>query len=121
MKIILILQFWLFTFSHLEFLYLDKNSLQGMISDSLVNMTSITYFDVSFNKLEWTIPRSLGRLCNLKSIFLAGVKLSQEISEVLDAFSRCNPDGLQRLDMSDCQLFGHIPSYLGAGTDLGLG
>ncbi|KAK2639186.1 hypothetical protein Ddye_026981 [Dipteronia dyeriana] len=109
---------WLYTFSHLESLDLGKNSLQGMISDSLVNMTSITYFDVSFNKLEWTIPRPLGRFCNLKSIFLAGVKLSQEISEVLDIFSTCNPEGLQQLVMSDCQLFGHIPSYLGEFSSL---
>ena len=110
--------YWLYTFSHLESLDLGKNSLQGMISDSLVNMTSMTNFDVSFNKLEWRIPRSLGRLCNLKSIFLSGVNLSQETSEIFDIFSRCNPDGLQKLDMSDCQLFGHIPSYLGEFSSL---
>ncbi|KAK2639628.1 hypothetical protein Ddye_027423 [Dipteronia dyeriana] len=55
---------------------------------------------------------------DLKSISLSDVKLSQEISEIFDIFSRCNLDGLQLLYMSNCQLFGHIPLYLGEFSSL---
>ncbi|KAK0601771.1 hypothetical protein LWI29_027277 [Acer saccharum] len=100
-------------FSLLEFVSLSSNSLQGKISGALENLTSINTLDLSFNGFEGRIPRSLGRLCNLRSISLSGIKLTQEISEVLDIFSGCVSDGLEILVLRNSQLSGQLTNLLG--------
>ncbi|OMP04477.1 Leucine-rich repeat, typical subtype [Corchorus olitorius] len=77
---------WLYGFSPLEFLNLQYNNLQGKISSAIGNMTSAISLDFSENNElgGGGIPKSLGNnLCNLKSISLGGVKLSQNISDIL--------------------------------------
>ncbi|KAH9718114.1 hypothetical protein KPL71_022093 [Citrus sinensis] len=104
---------WFFSrFRGLEFLSLWSNLLQGPFSSSVGNLTSIQTLDLSFNNLEGEIPTSFGRLCKLRSVFLSHTNMNQEISEILNIFSTCILDGLEVLDMTECQLFGHLTDQI---------
>lgn len=95
-------------FGGLEFLSLWSNLLQGPFSSCVGNLTSIQTLDLSFNNLEGKIPTSFRRLCNLRSLFLSHSNMNQKISEILNIFSTCILDGLEVLEMTECQLFGHF-------------
>ncbi|KAH9803420.1 hypothetical protein KPL71_001757 [Citrus sinensis] len=111
---------WLYRFIHLEYLSLRNNKLQGTIdSEALGNLTSISRLDLSLNTgLVGRIPRSMASLCNLKSINLRGVHVSQEISEILDIFSGCVSNGLESLDMRSSSIYGHLTDQLGQFRNL---
>ena len=110
---------WLYSLTHLQYLSLSGNNLQGMISGAIVNLTSIERLDLSYNyKLEGRIPRSFGRLCNLRTIYLNDVKLSQAISEILEIFSGCLSDKLESLDLSSTQIFGFLTNQFGQFKNL---
>ncbi|XP_006452203.2 receptor-like protein EIX2 [Citrus clementina] len=111
---------WLYRFIHLEYLSLRNNKLQGTIdSEALGNLTSISRLDLSLNTgLEGRIPRSMASLCNLKSINLRGVHLSQEISEILNIFSGCVSIELESLDLRSSSISGHLTDQLGQFKNL---
>ncbi|KAL5737650.1 hypothetical protein ACOSP7_030411 [Xanthoceras sorbifolium] len=109
---------WLYSFTHLEYLSLRYNNLQGRISSGIGNLTSIAQLDLSGNELVGSIPRSFGRLCNLRSISLFGSNLSQEISEILDIFSKCIVNKLESLDMGSSQISGQFTDQLGPFKNL---
>ncbi|KAH9803646.1 hypothetical protein KPL71_001856 [Citrus sinensis] len=105
---------WLASFSNLVHISLRSNSLQGSITGFLANLSaSIEVLDLSSQQLEGQIPRSFGRLCNLREISLSDVKMSQDISEILDIFSSCISDRLESWDMTGCKIFGHLTSQIG--------
>ncbi|KAL0000658.1 hypothetical protein SO802_014439 [Lithocarpus litseifolius] len=109
---------WLYSFSHLEFLNLRKNLLQGTISSSIRNLTSAISIDLTSNQLNGKVPRSLGNVCNLRELRLSDNKLSQEVSEILESLSRCVSYGLEVLEMYDAQLYGHLIEKLGQFQNL---
>ncbi|XP_006481843.3 receptor-like protein EIX2 [Citrus sinensis] len=106
---------WLSKLNDLEFLSLRGNSLQGKISSmGLEKLTSIKTLDLSLNyELSGKIPTSFVRLCKLTSIDLSYVKLSQDLSQVLDIFSACDAYALESLVLRSCQCSGHLTNQLG--------
>ncbi|XP_024035650.1 receptor-like protein EIX2 [Citrus clementina] len=106
---------WLSKLNDIEFLSLQHNSLLGTISSmGLENLTSIKTLDLSLNyDLAGKIPTSFVRLCKLTSIDLSFVKLSQDLSEVLDIFSACGAHVLESLVLRSCQFSGHLTNQLG--------
>ncbi|XP_031263342.1 receptor-like protein EIX1 [Pistacia vera] len=98
--------------SHLQGLLLDDNGLKGTLR-ILGNLTSIEELDLSSNGFEGGIPKSIRRLCNLRSITISYVNLSQPISDVLDIFSRCVSNVLEILDLQESQVFGQLSERLG--------
>ncbi|OMP04478.1 hypothetical protein COLO4_09602 [Corchorus olitorius] len=106
---------WFYGFSPLESINLAYNNLKGNISSAIGNMTSAISLDLTWNKqLEGGIPKELGNLCNLKSISLSVVKLSQNISDILQMLSLgCISHGLESLDLSFSNLFGQLTDHLG--------
>ncbi|KAL5864390.1 hypothetical protein ACOSQ3_001904 [Xanthoceras sorbifolium] len=109
---------WLYSFTNLEYLSLGSNYLQGRISSGIENLTSIAQLDLSGNELVGSIPRLFGRLCNIRSICLSGINLSQEISEILDIFSRCIVNKLESLRMARNQISGQFTDQLGLFKNL---
>ncbi|XVF54896.1 hypothetical protein PTKIN_Ptkin05aG0217200 [Pterospermum kingtungense] len=104
---------WLYGFKSLEFLNLGSNYFLGSISNDLGNLTSITTLDISDNELEGFVPRSMGSLCRLKKIKLSGLKLTQDLSQVLQALSSgCLSDSLVSLYLDICELSGHLTDQL---------
>uniref|UniRef100_A0A7N2M9J0 Uncharacterized protein n=1 Tax=Quercus lobata TaxID=97700 RepID=A0A7N2M9J0_QUELO len=109
---------WLYSLSHLEFLNLRKNLLQGIISTSIRNLTSAIGIDLTSNQLDGKVPRSLGNVCNLRELRLSDNKLSQEVSEILESLLRCVSYGLEVLEMYDAQLSSHLTEELGQFQNL---
>ncbi|KAH9651445.1 hypothetical protein KPL70_026741 [Citrus sinensis] len=114
---------WLYRFNRLESLGVSNNSLQGLVnSDALANLTSLSWLDLSLNiGLEGRVIRSMASLCNLRSVMLSCVKLSQEISEIFDIFSGCVSSGLEilvlrallTLDVGENEFVENIPTWIG--------
>ncbi|KAK6275765.1 hypothetical protein POUND7_005474 [Theobroma cacao] len=104
---------WLYGFRSLEFLNLGSNNLHGPISNDFGNLTSVATLYLSDNELEGVVPRSMGSLCSLKKIDLSGLKLSHDLSEVLEALSSgCLSDRLESLYLDRCELSGHLTDQL---------
>ncbi|ESR37404.1 hypothetical protein CICLE_v10027808mg [Citrus x clementina] len=113
---------WLSGLSLLEHLDLSQMNLNkasdwllGTISSiGLENLTSIKTIDLSLNfELGGPIPTSFVRLCELTSIDVSDVKLSQDLSQVLDILSACGASALESLVLSSSQISGHLTSQLG--------
>ncbi|KAH9651444.1 hypothetical protein KPL70_026741 [Citrus sinensis] len=111
---------WLYRFNRLESLGVSNNSLQGLVnSDALANLTSLSWLDLSLNiGLEGRVIRSMASLCNLRSVMLSCVKLSQEISEIFDIFSGCVSSGLEILVLRGSSVSGHLTYKLGQFKNL---
>ncbi|XP_044474187.1 receptor-like protein EIX1 [Mangifera indica] len=108
---------WLYRLRNLEELFLSYNSLQGSM-DGLGNLSSIKVLDLSENHFEGGMPVSFGRLCNLRSMSLGWVRLNQEISQVLNIFSKCLAEVVESLDFSGTHLFGPLNNQLGLFKNL---
>ncbi|GLT44390.1 hypothetical protein SLA2020_182930 [Shorea laevis] len=105
---------WLYTFALLESLNLWGNDLRGQISSEIDKMNFIVDLDLSYNSFEGQIPiRSMGNLCNLRSLSFYGVNLSLNISNILEVFSRCVSNKLESLSLDDCRLYGQLTNQLG--------
>ncbi|GLU15823.1 hypothetical protein SLE2022_322840 [Rubroshorea leprosula] len=105
---------WLYTFAPLESLNLRYNDLKGQISSEIHKMNFIVDLDLSYNSFEGGIPiRSIGNLCNLRSLSFSGVNLSLDISNVLEVFSVCVSNKLESLFLDNCQLYGQLTNQLG--------
>eukprot|EP00257_Ricinus_communis_P002153 XP_002513051.3 receptor-like protein EIX1 [Ricinus communis] len=105
---------WLYGFTNLEFLSLNSNRLQGNISSLIGNMTSLITLDLSSNlAISGGIPTSFKHLCNLRSLVLDTVTLSQKINDVLEILSGCISDELESFSMYSCQLSGYLTDDLG--------
>ncbi|KAJ9130510.1 hypothetical protein P3X46_034442 [Hevea brasiliensis] len=105
---------WLYNCSHLELLNLASNFFQGKISSAIADFTSLTSLDLSTNKeleLDGGIPRPFKNLCNLRFLSLSGVKLSQDINDILEILSGCVSNGLESLELDSCQLFGRLSNH----------
>ncbi|XP_065866594.1 receptor-like protein EIX2 [Euphorbia lathyris] len=90
---------------HLSF----ASNLTGHLTDRIGRFTNLKHLDLSDNvMIRGPIPTSFKHLCNLKSLSLSGVKLNQEINNVLAIMSECVSNGLESLRLDDCQLFGHL-------------
>ncbi|XP_044473342.1 receptor-like protein EIX1 [Mangifera indica] len=108
---------WLYRLRNLEELFLSNNSLQGLM-DGLGNLSSIKVLDLSLNNFEGGMPVSFGRLCNLRSLSLERIILNQEISQVLNIFSKCVAEVLESLNLGHTQLFGPLTKQLGRFKNL---
>ncbi|KAJ4724956.1 Leucine-rich repeat receptor protein kinase [Melia azedarach] len=103
---------WIYRFTHLEYLSLRGNSFRGATLGEIGNMTSLQNLDLSDNdELEGKILTSWKRFCNLKSISLSNVNLSQKISEILGIFSGCISVRLESLILGHTQLSA-MPFYV---------
>ncbi|KAH9659658.1 LRRNT 2 domain-containing protein [Citrus sinensis] len=134
---------WVFGPRHLVIMDLSYNQFEGQIPNRLGNRTSLRHLDLSANKFNSTtpgwlskfnhleflsvssnglqgtissigpIPTSFIRLCELTSIDVSDVKLSQDLLQVLDILSACGASALESLVFSSSQISGHLTSQLG--------
>ncbi|KAG6781641.1 hypothetical protein POTOM_014552 [Populus tomentosa] len=112
---------WLYGSEHLKLLNLRSNNLQGVLSSSIGNMTSLISLDLSLNhelKFEGGIPGSFKKLCNLRTLSLSNVKLNQDMAEVLEVLLGCVSEEVESLDLAGCLLFGQLTNHLGKFRNL---
>ena len=99
--------------SKLEDLDLSFNDLEGSIPKELGRLSSLQYLFLRFNKLSGTIPAELGNLTNLSILYLNGNALSGTIPTELG-----NLTNLSALYLSENGLSGTIPTELGNLSNL---
>ncbi|KAK9906925.1 hypothetical protein M0R45_002605 [Rubus argutus] len=88
---------------------LSSRSLDGIISEAVVNLTYLESLDLSMNQLTGSIPISLGNLSSLSILDLSSNKLTGAIPESLGNMKF----QVKLLDLVDNQLSGSIPTTLG--------
>ncbi|KAL5710340.1 non-specific serine/threonine protein kinase [Ranunculus cassubicifolius] len=116
--------------TNLQFLAIDGNQLEGVIPDSLGNLskvlsklymggnriygnipasvghlTGLTLLNVSYNSISGEIPVDVGRLENLQVLVLAGNEMSGPIPNSLGNLKKLN-----NIDLSRNHFVGQIPS-----------
>ncbi|EXB66163.1 LRR receptor-like serine/threonine-protein kinase EFR [Morus notabilis] len=116
--------------SHLKFLAIDGNHLEGLIPESIGNLskalsklymggnrihgdipvsigrlTSLTLLNLSSNLISGEIPTQIGELKELQMLGLANNKLSGAVPKSLGNLSKLNS-----IDLSGNSLLGHVPS-----------
>ncbi|KAF7109868.1 hypothetical protein CFC21_110063 [Triticum aestivum] len=100
--------------SMLQYLSLGHNKLQGVIPNSMANLsTNLRYFSVSGNMLRGSIPEGIGNLVNLQHLQVDGNFLDGKIPESIG-----NLRILAELYLSNNGLSGPIPPMLGNLTAL---
>ncbi|XP_024033630.1 receptor-like protein EIX1 [Citrus clementina] len=105
---------WLHKFTRLEYLSLRGNRLEGQISSVVGNLSStIKSLNLDYSEVQGKIPTSIARLCNLRSISIIDVKLSQDISQIIDIFSGCVSDVIEIVDLRDNKLSSQLINELG--------
>ncbi|KAL9679919.1 hypothetical protein QQ045_017790 [Rhodiola kirilowii] len=91
-----------------------NNCFIDVIPDSIGNLsTGLIYLGLAFNRLYGGIPREIGNLKNLNSLFLRGNNLTGEIPSSIGKLQM-----LQELNLGINRLSGELPSSLGNITTL---
>ncbi|KAI3515751.1 hypothetical protein L1887_14655 [Cichorium endivia] len=102
---------------HLKQLIASSNPINLEVTDSPKNVSKCSQYALERLDLHWslngTIPESLGRLANLRSLDLSGSSLTGTILEALGRLRY-----LEALDLSSNQLDGSIPESFGKSTAL---
>ncbi|KAI7726920.1 hypothetical protein M8C21_024551, partial [Ambrosia artemisiifolia] len=99
----------------LEILYLDSNTLNFSIPESLGRLTNLRSLDLSNNELTGPFPEALGKLRALQGLYLSNNQLRGSIPESLGRLT-----SLRMLSVSTNFLNGIIPNSIGQLTNLHL-
>ncbi|KAI7729152.1 LOW QUALITY PROTEIN: hypothetical protein M8C21_028381 [Ambrosia artemisiifolia] len=92
---------------------LDQNRLNGSVPESLGRLTTLKGLDLSFNEFTGPIPEALGKLRSLQRLDLSYNQLSNSIPESLGRLS-----ALTELFLDSNKFTGSIPTSLGGLTPL---
>ncbi|GER55594.1 receptor-like protein, partial [Striga asiatica] len=98
----------------LQHIDLSFNKLNSSIPQWLYSCKRLQHLDLSENELSGEIPREIANLCNIQTLNLMGNNLE---GEILDSFgnnmSDCFLGALLSLDLSMNKLSGHLPHQFG--------
>ncbi|XP_058211452.1 receptor kinase-like protein Xa21 [Rhododendron vialii] len=95
--------------SHLEILQLQKGPFQGVLPDSVGNLsTSISYLALGLNQLYGSIPSTIGNLVGLELLALEDNLFTGPIPGSIGYLRK-----LQILDLSNNNISGKIPNSIG--------
>ncbi|XP_059637190.1 LRR receptor-like serine/threonine-protein kinase EFR isoform X1 [Cornus florida] len=128
---------------NLEQLFLDLNNLNGIIPQSISNLSRLIMLDLSDNNFGHSLPNSLGKLELLELLNLSGNNFTSESPELsfITALTNCrrlkklwikeNPlngilpvsvgnlsTSLQSIYASYCEIKGRIPNHIGNLSNL---
>ncbi|KAJ6797823.1 putative LRR receptor-like serine/threonine-protein kinase [Iris pallida] len=100
--------------SNLQILYLSNNDLQGIIPNSLANLSAqLTWLSMAGNRISGTIPVDIGRYINLTVFEMDQNLLTGSIPSSIGVLQ-----SLHKLSLSGNMFHGELPSSLGNLTQL---
>ncbi|KAL6843019.1 hypothetical protein ACP4OV_027332 [Aristida adscensionis] len=95
--------------SRLRLLYLSDSNFGGVVPASLSNLsTTLTYLDLSTNKISANIPRDIGNLLNLQTLNLSNNYITGALPSAIGRLQN-----LQALTIENNNIGGPIPLTLG--------
>ncbi|XBH60269.1 hypothetical protein VPH35_114890 [Triticum aestivum] len=134
---------WFWDLTSLKHLHIAENGFYGPFPDDIGNMTSIVELGLSENNLVGMIPSNMKNLCNLEILSSFANNINGNITELFHRLPSCSWNKLQvlflprsnlngslptttvqslsnlhRLDLSDNELSGHVPLWIGELTML---
>ncbi|XP_064965642.1 receptor-like protein EIX2 [Musa acuminata AAA Group] len=106
---------WVFNITSLEFLYLGGNDLYGFFPDSVTKLTSLKALDLSSSVFQDGLKQvaPISNLCKLQILNLRYVPIKDVFANLKMIFSGCLKYSMEELDLSDTQLSGSFPDWLG--------
>ncbi|MQL88328.1 hypothetical protein Taro_020888 [Colocasia esculenta] len=105
---------WLINITSLEHLDLGGNNFQGGIPSAIGSMSSLTELILSGNgRLDGKLQGNWSGLCKLQSLEMSSMNISGDVNDLERCFSGCIKNSLLSLDLTDNQLSGCFPSWLG--------
>ncbi|WOK97113.1 hypothetical protein Cni_G05821 [Canna indica] len=107
---------WLFNITTLQHLNLGYNYVLNWTNPtSIGHLTSLRTLHVSQNLFDHGFkPAALSNLCELQSLILSRVSINDELTNLQGVFSdSCLKMSLENLDLSDTNLNGPLPDWLG--------
>ncbi|KDO38910.1 hypothetical protein CISIN_1g046265mg, partial [Citrus sinensis] len=116
--------------SNLKFLDMGNNQLSGVIPQEIDPLTHLKHLYINVNKLRGSVPREVGQLSSLKQLVLYCNGLSGwlpssfgnlnnlAIGSMPNSLSNLTSLSLFHLDLSENQLSGSIPHFLGHLSNL---
>ncbi|EEF34953.1 serine-threonine protein kinase, plant-type, putative [Ricinus communis] len=93
---------------NLSKLYMGGNQIYGGIPASIGHLSSLTLLNLSYNSITGSIPREIGQLEHLQFLGLAGNQFSGSIPDSLGNLRKLN-----QIDLSRNGLVGAIPTTFG--------
>ncbi|KAJ6737526.1 hypothetical protein OIU85_019576 [Salix viminalis] len=91
--------------SSLRSLYLGGNRIHGRIPASIRHLRSLALLNISYNYVSGEIPPEIGELTNLQGLHLAANKISGRIPNSLGKLQKLNV-----IDLSANELVGSVPT-----------
>ena len=89
-------------------LYLGRNRFSGSIPTSIGRLSGLGVLNISYNSISGEIPHELGQLAELQELSLAGNEISGVIPDSLGNLLKLN-----LIDLSRNKLVGRIPTSFG--------
>ncbi|KAJ9177986.1 hypothetical protein P3X46_009908 [Hevea brasiliensis] len=89
-------------------LYMGDNRIYGTIPASIGHLSSLTLLNLSYNSITGEIPTEIGQLENLQMLGLAGNRIAGRIPDSLGNLQKLN-----QIDLSGNELMGRIPTAFG--------
>ncbi|XP_048423949.1 receptor-like protein EIX2 [Pyrus x bretschneideri] len=104
---------WFFNLTNLVSLDLSRNDFGDSFPSEFSNFKSLENLYLSDTGLKGQIPKVSGNLCKLKVLSLSWNNFDGGIEEFCRSLSNCPSNTLESLDLSNCELEGQLPVFLG--------
>ncbi|KAF7077216.1 hypothetical protein CFC21_081792 [Triticum aestivum] len=101
---------WFWDLTSLKYLDISYNGFYGPFPDEIGNMTSMVELHLSANSLVGMMPSNMKNLCNLEVLYSYTSNINGSITELLHRLPNCSRNKLQKLDLSDSNLTGSLPT-----------